>query len=465
MDEMRYNALCLRGACNEMRHKKKIYIIGVLLVAATLVLFNRYIGPDAVKQAWIRHAQTARASGANEKAPVNYTSKGVQTVAHFSTVTSLIVYDDFSVPANVLRFEETWAEIQQVLDRIDKAVSVSIESSDTSRFNALDHGESIRISKDAANIFKVAREAYTATGGLYDPTVLPLVDLWGFTPRFNTNDYAPQHPYDRIRIGSAYSLPDEKFISSFLKLVDFSRVVLAGDDQTGHTLTKLIPPVTVDGVEYKAQLDFGGIAKGYAVDCVTQLLNERGYEYGSFSCGGSSILLLKNASARSVENGTFRFSLGLSKPRKTDSDESVYMTVAAKDVRLSSSGDYDHSYVLDDTIYSHIIHPKTGYPMNTPAGPDQKGIAVLTILSGSAALDDAMTTALCLMGFEEAIRFYNESMKDYRMTMVLFNQAHSFYEVVTNIPEDEFTIMDPAFVLASHLDGDRNIVYQGTLLK
>lgn len=394
-----------------------------------------------------------------------YTSKGSQTIAYFSTVSSLILYDDYSDPANILRFEAVWEEVLDILEEIQNAVSLSVPSSDLTRFNALPVGESLKISPVTAEICKIAKDAYIATDGLFDPTIYPLVDLWGFTPRFNTNQYTPERPFDRVRIDSKFSLPDSRYIEAFTKLVDFGKIRLSGDAQSGYTLTKLIQPVTVDGISYQAQLDFGGIAKGYAVDRVTRLLQDRGYAYGSFSCGGSSIALLKNASKRSVENGTYRFALGLRKPRNSVSTEDIYMSVATKDVRLSSSGDYDHSYVVDGVIYSHIINPRTGYPMNTPVSGKQKGLAVLTLLGENAGYADAVTTALCVMGFENALRFINEHSNIGQMIMVLYNTENTYYEVVTNIPELEFEILDSAYRFACHLDADRKILYDGTLLK
>jgi len=394
-----------------------------------------------------------------------YTSKGSQTIAYFSTVSSLILYDDFSDPANILRFESVWDEVLVILEEIQNAVSLSVPSSDLARFNALAAGESLKISPVTAEICKIAKEAYNATDGLFDPTIYPLVDLWGFTPRFNTNQYAPTLPYDRNRTDTGFALPEGRYIEAFVKLVDFSKIHLSGDAQNGYALTKLIQPVTVDGISYQAQLDFGGIAKGYAVDRVTRLLQDRGYAYGSFSCGGSSIALLKNASKRSLENGTYRFALGLRKPRNSVSTEDIYMSVATRDVRLSSSGDYDHSYVVDGIIYSHIIHPRTGYPMNTPVSGNQKGLAVLTLLSENAGYADAITTALCVMGFENALEFINDHPDIGQVITVLYHTERAFYEVVTNIPEPEFEILDPAYRLASHLDTGRKILYDGTLLK
>jgi thiamine biosynthesis lipoprotein len=448
-----------------MKRRRAIITICIIMMVVAIIFSGCDLGFNFFTPNGNESVDVSITSEAIRNNLSKFTYQEKQTVAYFSTVSSLILYDDYSVAANTLRFDNVWAEIHLVLEEIEKAVSVSIATSDLARFNALGFGESVRISSHTANMYQVARDVFNATGGMYDPTIYPLVDLWGFTPRFNKNDYAPSLAYDRPKNEAGYDLPEGKYISGLLQLVDFSKVVLSGDDQNGFTLTKQIPPITVDGILYNAQLDFGGIAKGYAVDCVTKLLQDRGYAYGSFSCGGSSIALLKNASTRSQENGTYRYMLGLSKPRKGPTGDAIYMSVATKDVRLSSSGDYDHSYIVDGIIYSHIINPKTGYPMNTPVIQNQKGIAVLTILSGNADYDDAITTALCVMGFENALRFINENMKNYQMTMVLYNTDHAFYEVVTNIPSAEFAINDTAYILASHLDANQNIVYDGSLLR
>jgi thiamine biosynthesis lipoprotein len=178
----------------------------------------------------------------------------------------------------------------------------------------------------------------------YDPTVYPLVDLWAFTPRFSNPGYQKELPYDRERTEHGFPLPDEKYIKGFTKLADFKDVILSGDEVKGYTLTKNIKPVTIDGITYQAKLDLGGIAKGYAVDVAMKMLRDYGYNYGYFSSGTSSIGVLKSASKKSVENGTFRYDLEIRKPRKGSTDENSFMSVAIKDARLSSSGDYDHEY-------------------------------------------------------------------------------------------------------------------------
>jgi thiamine biosynthesis lipoprotein len=74
-------------------------------------------------------------------------------------------------------------------------------------------------------------------------------------------------------------------------------------------------------------------------------------------------------------------------------------------VCISTSGDYEQYYIIDDVRYCHIIDPTTGKPVQT-------GIMTATIIGGSAAEDDALTTAIMTMGKDKAIEFINTKLSD-----------------------------------------------------
>lgn len=157
------------------------------------------------------------------------------------------------------------------------------------------------------------------------------------------------------------------------------------------------------------------------------------------------------------------YALTLRKPRKGNGPGSHYATVRVKNTTLSSSADYNHCYTVDDVVYCHIIDPRTGCPINTPqSGGIQRGISTLTLLGDSAAENDAMTTALCVMGAQDALLRLQE-IEDSGV-MAVCSTASDCYEVLTNLDEGTLTIDDPAYVLSSARDGDR-LVYTGTLLK
>lgn len=139
--------------------------------------------------------------------------------------------------------------------------------------------------------------------------------------------------------------------------------------------------------------------------------------------------------------------------------------IRVMDQSLSSSGDYDNNYMSGGNLCCHIIDTRTGYPVNFNQDGVQGGISTVTLLSGSAVEDDALTTALCLMGVHDAIAYVNENLRDHSVAMVLYRADKDFYEVVTNIPESGLQIFDGAYRLASRMDEQGRIVYTGTLFK
>ena len=392
-----------------------------------------------------------------------YTIRTKNTLDYFATVSTLRVFDNFNIPQNMNDFDSFWDELKMVLMQIENQLSLSIATSDISRFNELQYGESISISKHTADLLKIAQEAYDITEGMFDPTIYPLIDLWAFSPRFNVPGYNPVFPYDRVRLSEGFSLPDEKYITEFTKLVDFKNVLLLGNEANGYTLTKNIEPVIIDGITYQAKIDLGGIAKGYAVDVTMSMLDDYGYDYGYFSSGRSSIGLKKSASKKSVENDTFRYELEIRKPREGNTEDNTFMAVAIKDSSLSSSGDYDHNYEIDGTIYTHIIDGNTGFPMNSKHEGPQKGITTVTVFGESAAMCDAISTAICLMDLNEALDYVNSDKFGDKIIIVLYHSDFDYYEVLTNLDDDEYIIHDDAYRVASIVDENGILTYTGNL--
>ena len=389
--------------------------------------------------------------GYAEEIPGAYRSRSKTLTGTFATVSTLCVFDDFDDPEAGERFSRLWEETKAVLNEMDALLSVSVESSEISRFNALPGGGSMPISPLTADVFQKCQEMYRFTDGCFDPTILPLVDLWGFSTRFRDRGGAGKMPYDRPRADGGFPMPDKKYMDAFLCLVGLDGIALEDSGETGWILHKNTPDVVVDGVSYQARIDLGGIAKGYAVDRVVRLMKEAGVEYGYFSCGSSSISLFKSASFSAKETGDPSFSLDVRAPRAAGQPGEPYASIRVKDQSLSSSGDYENAYRTDGYLCSHIISPFTGYPLNVKPGQLQQGICTVTLLSGSAVEDDALTTALCLMGPEKAAEFYREHLSDRDILMVVYQDGAETYGVMTNLKEDRLQLRNDAYYLARDL--------------
>jgi len=394
--------------------------------------------------------------------PENYKAKTRVTSGAFGTSSILCIYDDFTAEDALSKYDRVWAEIKRILEELDMLLSVSIGTSEVAQFNALPQGGSMRVSQETAEVFMAAKNIHQKTGGYFDPSVYPLVDLWGFSPRFRLEEGDPM-PYDRKWENGTRALPEKKYIEGLLKLVDLDGITLEGDAQSGYVLVKNTESVVIDGVTYQAQIDLGGIAKGYAADRIADLLAREGYAYGYFSCGSSSMRLLKSGSSNSKKSGDPAFSLQVRNPRKTEESGDAYAMIRAMDQSLSSSGDYDSNYTAGGSVCCHIISPMDGYPLNFAHGGVQGGVSTVTLLSGSAMEDDALTTALCLMGPSGAVEYINKNLRGHSVALVLYRADSDVYEVVTNIPENALEIVEDAFVRASAMDEAGNIVYTGSL--
>lgn len=431
-----------------MRERKKQLLA---LWIALLLLLSCACGSSSTPEEPDNTPESTPQQTEPPEAMTEWSGKSKVTTAHFGTVCSLVVFDDFSDPAAESRFERAWRDVKELLSEIENAVSVSIESSDIARFNALVCGESIEIGEHTANILQIAKRAFADTDGLYDPSVFPLVDLWGFSPRFS-------------EIGSGEAIsgsypPEEEYIDAFAALADFSGIRLSGGGELPWRLEKAIPAVSVNGRRYEAQLDLGGIAKGYAADACARIMREQGYEYGYFSCGGSSLSLL---SGRESEEHIFR--LGMKKPRGLTGGDISYITVPAARCGLSTSGDYDHCRIMDGTRYCHILDPDSGWPANTPAAEgSQRGIATATVIGENAAYTDCLSTALCLMTPPEALAFINDRLEDYQVVLVFYDTAAERCEIVTNLPEGSYTVDDESYLPASRMDEQGMIRYTGQI--
>ena len=384
--------------------------------------------------------------GAHAKAKL--TSR--HTDAYFSTVSALFLYED---PVESSRFSQTWTHVKSMLEEIEHTVSLSFADSDISRFNALAAGESMPISEITADILSVAFDVYAMTDGLYDPTVYPLVDLWGFSPRFNRNTYAPVMPYDRAYQDGRLPLPQDSDVQALLPLVGLGGIRLYEQNGSWH-LEKNTPSVSLSGVTIQAQIDLGGIAKGYACDRIRAYLRDQGYTQGHFVCGDSSMAILSSP----TEDGMYSLTLG--KPRPGLTQDSHYASVRIRDVGLSTSSDATHAYTLDGTRYCHIIDPRTGYPMNMPQDGLQRGAASVTLLCESAAFGDAMSTALCLMPPEAAAAYISEHLAGSPCTIVYYRSDADTLEVMTSA--SALTLSDGAYLLSSQIDSSRTLRYTGS---
>ncbi len=287
-----------------------------------------------------------------------------------------------------------------------------------------------------------ALELFGLTSGAFNPATYLLTDLWQLSSRFSDGEPAETRPYDR----ALYTLPEQKYIDAFKELLNFDDIVIDGD-------TVYLPEnsVTVDGVEYHMMIDLGGIVKGYAAARAKEIASEYGITQGYISLGGSSIVFLTNPNDDGGD-----FTVGIINP---DNISTYYARISVSNIAMSTSGDYQPGkyFELDGKRYSHIIDGETGAPVDT-------GVRTVSIICDDPILADALTTAIMVMGYDEARAKINGDyfISNEIKTAIVYERQWLFgsvKEVVTNTTADFWQITAAGYSLCGYMAEDGTFVY------
>jgi thiamine biosynthesis lipoprotein len=245
-------------------------------------------------------------------------------------------------------------QIDQLLSKVDHSMSTYKKDSEISRFNRLNVGQQLEISQEFADVLQISREIWQLSEGAFDPTLGPLVDLWGFGPKA-TGDL----------------IPSDQDITVALKNTGFDGVVLKG-----LILTKNKP----------VALDLSAVAKGYAVDIVSNYLEMSALPDYLVEVGGEI-----RVSGFNSEGMPWR--VAIEQPQLL---ASVNKIVGLTDMSIATSGDYRNYFERDGIRYSHTIDPRTGKPID-------HNLASVTVLIDSCAEADAWATAFSVLGAQQSI--------------------------------------------------------------
>ncbi len=277
--------------------------------------------------------------------------------------------------------------IDSILIDINLSVSTYIDTSTISKINkSAQYGQSVTILNNGKYVeqdriqlaadphflinFKAANRVYLDTDGSFDPTVMPLVNYWGF-------GYTPKKPVTQV---------DSQKITQILENVALEKFTI---EQSGEVMTCIKPT--------QAELDFSAIAKGYAVDYLSTYLKEQGVDDLMVEIGGEVY-------ATGLNPKSSQWTIGLNTPDSKSqlTDFSNYIQLDGKAV--ASSGNYRIFYEVDGKKYSHEINPKTGYP-------ERNSLLQACVIASNCMEADAIATALMVMGQKKAMAFIESQLQ------------------------------------------------------
>jgi thiamine biosynthesis lipoprotein len=240
-------------------------------------------------------------------------------------------------------------------DRLESLLSVWKDGSDVVRMNKNAGITPVPVSQDTINVLREAADASALTRGKFDITFGALSDIWRF-----------DHDQDNI-------VPDRQLIEIRLARIDYRAVRVDG---TARTAFISRPNVRVH---------LGGIGKGYAVDRAVALLKERGFTDFLIQSGGDLYV--------AGTNGGQPWKLGIADPRGV---HDPFATVHVSDGTLSTSGDYERSFMKDGVRYHHLLDPDFGEPA--------RGCRSVTIVTNRAVMADVLSTGVFIMGPSEGMK-------------------------------------------------------------
>lgn len=280
----------------------------------------------------------------------------------------------------------TDARLQQEVDArlkyINDRMSTYLPESEISRFNQMQDDEWFEVSPETAVVLSKALEISEKTNGAFDVTVGPLVNLWSFGPE-----------------GQHAEIPSDDEIEKAKANVGFQHIEVRASPPA---LRKTRPDIYVD---------LSAIAKGFAVDEVTRVLDGLGITRYMVEIGGE-------VRTRGRKQDGTAWKIGIEKPISTV--RVLQHIVELEDRALATSGDYRNFFEKDGLRYSHTIDARTGRPV-------AHNLASVSVISDNCTFADTMATALTVMGPDEAFRYATDNNID----VLLIIRVSDGFEVKT----------------------------------
>ncbi len=270
------------------------------------------------------------------------------------------------------------------LKQINNSMSIFLPSSEISKFNSFYKiNTKFKISHDFMNVMKAGNKLYILTNGAWDATTNPIISLWGFGSKI----FQPH-------------IPDPDKIKKTLS-------------KTGFENIKIIDKHHIIKKKKALSINFGSIAKGYAVDQISLLLKSLKIKSFLIEIGGEVY-------AQGTKKNIMPWKVGINLPYNNASFNEVYKTINLKNKALATSGNYRIFFNINGKTYSHIINPKTGWPVSNK-------IVSVSVTAPNCMLADGLATAIMVMGYEKGISLVN-SLKNIDVLILIIDANNNLKE-------------------------------------
>lgn len=278
-------------------------------------------------------------------------------------------------------------EIDSLFRDFSASLSTYINTTDISLFNQNDTVKGV--SPYFYSVLNRSRTIFENTNGAFDPTIMPLVNEWGFGFHERSEN-----------------LPNQEHIDSLKKLVNLNYVI-----QTDSLITK-----TKSGV----MLDFSAVAKGYGVDVIADFLKTKNLKSYKVEIGGEVYCQGKKPNGKS-------WIIGIEHPSTSSLGDAIQTKIKLNNKALASSGNYRNAYQKDGKRYSHTISPITGYPV-------EHELLSVSIFADDCMTADAYATAFMVMGKAKAKKIIEQ--QNHIQAYFIYNEGNEIKVEYTAGVED-----------------------------
>jgi len=265
---------------------------------------------------------------------------------------------------------------------INKSMSTYIQNSDISKLN---RNEEVDLDEHFNTVFSASKAIYKYTNGAFDPTIGAIVNAWDFGPE-----------------GKVENLDSLK-IDSLMQFVGFDKV-----QKVNKNIIK----------SNNTFIDFNAIAKGYAVDVISEFLESENIDDYLVEIGGE--IRCKGINKKKQTE----WKVGVENPN-FDGTQSLLKAIRLKDEAMATSGTY-RKFKVDSlgNRYAHIINPKTGYPSKT-------NMLSVSVITNDCMTADAYATAFKAMGIEK-VKLFLESHPELKAFLIFENDNGEFETLSLN---------------------------------
>lgn len=310
---------------------------------------------------------------------------------YFNTIINITLYDITDTTLIDKCFE--------IADNYEKMFSNTIPNSDISQINSNAGISAVKVHPETIELINKGIYYSNLSDGKFDITIGNLSKLW------NISEICQQIDNDDNQINASV-IPDQAEITNQLKHINYKNIIVDAD--------------TVFLSDSDANIDLGGIAKGYIADKMKEFLLKQNVKSGIINLGGNVLTI-------GEKNNETPFNVGIQKP--FDNTGNILASIPVNSKSVVTSGIYERFYKVDNIIYHHLLDTTTGYPITN-------NLLSVTIVNDSSCDGDALSTTCFALGLDEGMKLIEDLENTEAIFVTTDNKIHcssNLKEVITEI--------------------------------